>query len=184
MTDLELSRIPIIRMWDQIFVPLQGNVTDVLAERLQIEVLESIATSKVPGLVIDLTGMWLIDSHLCAVLSNIAVSARLMGTHTILCGMSPEIAVTLETMGIALDAVETALSVEEAFELLGLSMRKSRVRDDDDDDEDDDDDDDDEDDDEDDEDDDDGLEGDRKLFASLGKNEDGAFLARLLAPRR
>src|SRR5512132_2056263 len=141
MTDIELGRIPIIRMWDQIFVPLQGNVTDVLAERLQIEVLESIATSKVPGLVIDLTGMWLIDSHLCAILSNIAVSARLMGTHTILSGMSPEIAVTLETMGVELDQVETALSVEDAFELLGLSMRKSRVRYDDGDDDDDDDDD-------------------------------------------
>jgi rsbT antagonist protein RsbS len=175
MTDLELGRIPIIRMWDQIFVPLQGNVTDVLAERLQIEVLESIATSKVPGLVIDLTGMWLIDSHLCAILSNIAVSARLMGTHTILSGMSPEIAVTLETMGIELDAIETALSVEEAFELLGLSMRKSRVRDDDDDDDDDD---------EDDEDDEEAPEGDTELFAALGRNEDGAFLARLLAPRR
>jgi rsbT antagonist protein RsbS len=139
MTDLEPGRIPIIRMWNQIFVPLQGNVTDGLAERLQIEVLESIATSKVPGLVIDLTGMWLIDSHLCAILSNIAASARLMGTHTVLSGMSPEIAVTLETMGIELDAVETALSVEEAFELLGLSMRKSRVRDDDDDEDEDDD---------------------------------------------
>ena len=173
MTDLELGRIPIIRMWDQIFVPLQGNVTDVLAERLQIEVLESIATSKVPGLVIDLTGMWLIDSHLCAILSNIAVSARLMGTQTILSGMSPEIAVTLETMGIELDAIETALSVEEAFELLGLSMRKSRVRDDDDDDDEDDEDDDEE-----------GSEGDTELFAALGRNEDGAFLARILGPRR
>jgi rsbT antagonist protein RsbS len=180
MTDLEPGRIPIIRMWGQIFVPLQGNITDVLAERLQIEVLETIAASKVPGLVIDLTGMWLIDSHLCAILSNIAVSARLMGTHTILSGMSPEIAITLETMGIALDAVETALSVEEAFELLGLTMRRSRVRDD----EDDDDYEDDEDEDEDDEDDEERLEGDRKLFASLGKNEDGAFLARILATRR
>jgi rsbT antagonist protein RsbS len=176
MTDLELGRIPIIRMWDQIFVPLQGNVTDELAERLQIEVLESIATSKVQGLVIDLTGMWLIDSHLCAILSNIAVSARLMGTQTILSGMSPEIAITLETMGIELDAIETSLSVEEAFELLGLSMKKSRVRDDDDDDDDDEDDEDD--------DDDDGPGGDTELFAALGRNEDGAFLARLLAPRR
>jgi rsbT antagonist protein RsbS len=176
MTELESGRIPIIRMWDQLFVPLQGNVTDALAERLQTEVLESIATSKVSGLIIDLTGMWLIDSHMCAILSNIAVSARLMGTHTILSGMSPEIAITLETMGIDLEQVDTALSVEEAFELLGLSMKKSKVRYEDDDE--------DEEEEEDDGDEDEGLEGDQKLFAAFGKNEDGAFLARILPPRR
>jgi rsbT antagonist protein RsbS len=173
MTDTELGRIPIIRMWDQIFVPLQGNVTDVLAERLQTEVLETLAASKVEGLVIDLTGMWLIDSHLCAIISNIAVSARLMGAHTILSGMSPEIAVTLETMGIELSEIETALSVEDAFELLGLTMKKSRVRYED------------EEDDDEEEDDEEEPGDDAALFSALGRsNEDGAFLARLLAPRR
>ena len=173
MTDSELGRIPIIRMWDQIFVPLQGNVTDVLAERLQTEVLETIASSKVQGLVIDLTGMWLIDSHLCAIISNIAVSARLMGTHTILSGMSPEIALTLETMGIELTEIETALSVEDAFELLGLTMKKSRVRYED------------EADDEEADDDEEEPEEDAALFAAIGQsNEEGAFLARILAPRR
>ena len=172
MTDSELGRIPIIRMWDQIFVPLQGNVTDVLAERLQTEVLETIASSKVQGLVVDLTGMWLIDSHLCAIISNIAVSARLMGTHTILSGMSPEIALTLETMGIELSEIETALSVEDAFELLGLTMKKSRVRYEG------------EEDDEE-EDDEEEPEEDAALFAAIGQsNEEGAFLTRILAPRR
>jgi rsbT antagonist protein RsbS len=165
MTIPELGRIPIIRMWDQLFVPLQGDVTDVLAERLQVEILDRIATTRVAGLVIDLTGMWLMDSHLCAVLSNLAISAKLMGTHTILCGMSPEIAVTLETMGIALDKVETALSVEEAFELLGLTMSRVSASDEEEAGEDDDEDDDD-------------------LFSAAGEKNDAAFLAHILARRR
>jgi rsbT antagonist protein RsbS len=165
MTDPELGRIPIIRMWDQLFVPLQGNVTDVLAERLQAEILDSIAASRVAGLVIDLTGMWLMDSHLCAVLSNLAVSARLMGTHTILCGMSPEIAVTLETMGIALDKVETALSVEEAFELLGLTMIRAGTSEEEDAEED-------------------GAEDDEERLAPAFEKNDAAFLAHILGLRR
>jgi rsbT antagonist protein RsbS len=165
MTDPELGRIPIIRMWDQLFVPLQGNVTDVLAERLQAEILDSIAASRVAGLVIDLTGMWLMDSHLCAVLSNLAVSASLMGTHTILCGMSPEIAVTLETMGIALDQIETALSVEEAFELLGLTMSRAGTSEDEGDEEE-------------------GDEDDEELLAPVGQKNDAAFLAHILGRRR
>jgi rsbT antagonist protein RsbS len=165
MTDAELGRIPIIRMWDQLFVPLQGNVTDVLAERLQAEILDSIAASRVGGLVIDLTGMWLMDSHLCAVLSNIAVSARLMGAHTILCGMSPEIAVTLETMGIALNEIETALSVEEAFELIGLTMVRAGASEEEGDEEEDD-------------------EDDEERLAPVGQKSDAAFLAHILGRRR
>jgi hypothetical protein len=64
----------------------------------------------------------MVDSHLCAVLSGLASSAKLMGTPTVICGMSPEIALTLQTMGIELKGVESALTVEEAFAALGLRV--------------------------------------------------------------
>jgi rsbT antagonist protein RsbS len=109
--------------------------------------------------------MWLMDSHLCAVLSNIAVSARLMGAHTILCGMSPEIAVTLETMGIALNEIETALSVEEAFELIGLTMVRAGASEEEGDEEE-------------------GDEDDEERLAPVGQKSDAAFLAHILGRRR
>jgi rsbT antagonist protein RsbS len=60
------------------------------------------------------------DSHLCSVLTKLAASAKLMGTPSILCGMSAAIALTLQTMGIDLGGVRTALTVEEAFEAFGI----------------------------------------------------------------
>jgi rsbT antagonist protein RsbS len=116
----ELNRLPIIRLWDQILVPLQGEITDALAERLRQDLLETIHASGADGLVIDVTGVWTIDSHLCSVISNLAAAARLMGTRSIICGMSAEIAMTLQTMGIELPGVQTALTVEEAFASLGV----------------------------------------------------------------
>jgi len=120
----ELERLPIIKLWNQILVPLQGEITDALADRLRNHVLEKIRDTGAEGLIIDVTGVWMIDSHLCSVISNLAASARLMGTRSIICGMSAEIAMTLQTMGVSITSLRTALAVEEAFELLGVRRVK------------------------------------------------------------
>ncbi len=116
----ELNRLPIIKLWNQILVPLQGEITDEMADRLRTNVLEKIHSTGADGLVIDVTGVWTIDSHLCSVISRLAASAQLMGTRSIICGMSADIAMTLQTMGIDLSGIKTALTVEEAFAILGV----------------------------------------------------------------
>jgi rsbT antagonist protein RsbS len=127
---MDLKRLPIINLWDRILVPIQGDVTDDLAEHLNTEVLRAIHESGAKGLVIDLTAVWIMDSHLCAVLSNLASAAALMGTPTILSGLSPEIAMTLQAMGVELEAVRTALTLEQALTMLGLEVRKAESFDD------------------------------------------------------
>jgi rsbT antagonist protein RsbS len=119
---MELRRLPIINVWNRLLVPIQGEITDELADLLREEVLRTIHKSGARGLVLDLTGVWVMDSHLCAVLSTLAASARLMGTPTVISGLSPEIAMTLQTMGVELGAIRTALGLEEAFAMLGLEV--------------------------------------------------------------
>lgn len=114
-------RVPVIQLWDRIVVPLQGDITDDVAAVLVDDVLRTIRDASAAGLVIDVTGMWAIDSHLCHVIANLAAAARLMGTPTILCGMSAAIAITLQTMGIDFRRVHTALTLEDALERLGVS---------------------------------------------------------------
>src|SRR5262245_7366000 len=112
---MELRRLPLIKLWNRILVPIQGETSDDRAVQLSEEVLKSIHESGAHGLVLDLTGVWIMDSHLCSVLSNLAAAARLMGTPTIISGLSPEIAMTLQTMGVELEAVRTALTLEQAL---------------------------------------------------------------------
>lgn len=121
MTD-EATRVPILRLWGRLLVAMQGEITDHLAEQVSEELLQMIHLEGAEGLVLDLTGVWSMDSHLCAALSRLARSAGLMGTPTIITGLSPEIAQTLQMMGIELD-VQTALTVEQALERLGVSVR-------------------------------------------------------------
>src|SRR5262245_28536664 len=99
------NRIPIITFWDLLLVPLQGDMTDDMASQLVSEVLDRIYKDGSSGLIIEITGLWLVDSHLCSVLSQLAAAASLMGARTIISGMKPEIAMALETMGIRLENV-------------------------------------------------------------------------------
>jgi rsbT antagonist protein RsbS len=118
----EHTRIPIIKIWHLLLVPLQGQIDDELAEQLRQDVLTRIQQTDVTGLVMDVTGLWLMDSHLCAVLSQIASAARLMGAETVICGMAPEIALTLQTMGLELANIGTELSLEQALSRLGIGV--------------------------------------------------------------
>ena len=119
--------LPFIRLWGTLLVPLQGEITDNLAERIHSEVLNLVYEAEVENVIIDITGLWLLDSHICAMLAALGASTKLMGTTTVICGMSAEIAQTLQMMDIGLDNVRSALNVEEAFDLVGLKVTRAEA---------------------------------------------------------
>jgi rsbT antagonist protein RsbS len=118
---IQEHRIPVIQLWQRIVVPLQGDITDETAAVLVDDVLRTIRDTSAAGLVIDVTGMWTMDSHLCHVIANLAAAAKLMGTPTVICGMSAPIAMTLQTMGADFRLAQTALTLEDALEGLGVT---------------------------------------------------------------
>lgn len=129
--DEDYNGIPIIKFWEFLLVPLQGDMTDDMAGQLVSAVLDRIHKEGSSGLVIDITGLWLVDSHLCAVLSQLASAAKLMGAQTLISGMKPEIAMALETMGITLQNVTTTLDLETALDLLGVRRSSPDLSEDD-----------------------------------------------------
>ena len=112
--------IPTIHLWHLLLVPLQGELSDAQAGQLANDVLAKIRDSSARGLVIDVTGLWIMDSHLCSLISQLAAAAALMGATTVMCGLSPDIATTLQTMGLALPGVRTERSLEDALGRLGI----------------------------------------------------------------
>jgi rsbT antagonist protein RsbS len=114
------NQIPVIKLWRLLVVPLQGEIDDNAAALLSEQVLERIHSEEISGLVIDVTGLWLMDSHLCALLTRLARSAELMGTRTVLCGMTAQTAMTLQDMGLELEGFDAMLSLEQALEHHGV----------------------------------------------------------------
>ncbi|WP_394823614.1 STAS domain-containing protein [Pendulispora albinea] len=116
------SGIPILKVWNRLLVTFQGDIGDEKAERATSEVLDIIHRQRTEGLVLDITGVFTLDSHLCFVLSRLASAARLMGTPTVVSGMNAQTAQTLETMGVRFRTLRTAPSAEVALEMLGVKV--------------------------------------------------------------
>lgn len=114
------TTIPVLKIWDQLLVALQGDVSDRQADDLSHSVLSRIRDVDVSGLIVDVTGVLTLDSHLCAVLARLAASARLMGVRSVLCGLTPEVVMTLQAMDIELAEIETVGTIEEALEAAGI----------------------------------------------------------------
>jgi rsbT antagonist protein RsbS len=122
------STIPVLKIWDQLLVALQGDVSDSQADDLSHSVLARIRDVDVTGLILDVTGVLTLDSHLCAVLARLAAAARLMGVRSVLCGLTPEVVMTLQAMDIELNEIDTTGTIEEALEAAGIrhTIRPSR----------------------------------------------------------
>ena len=116
------DRIPVIRLWNFLLVPLQGEVLDQQAEQMINEVLGEIQREDIEAVVIDISGLALVDSHFCATLAQLTTAARLMGAQTLLTGLHPDIALTLLQMGIDLPDLRTCSSMEQAMETLGVTL--------------------------------------------------------------
>ena len=123
------TTIPVLKIWDQLLVALQGDVSDRQADDLSHSVLSRIRDVDVTGLIIDVTGVLTLDSHLCAVLARLAASARLMGVRSVLCGLTPEVVMTLQAMDIELAEIETVGTIEEALEGAGIQHTSRASRD-------------------------------------------------------
>ncbi|MCQ9133209.1 MULTISPECIES: STAS domain-containing protein [Streptomyces] len=115
------ATVPVLRLGDVLLITLQGDLHDGTAEQLQRDIAESIVRSRVTGVVIDISGVEIIDSYLGRVLAEIAAGSRLLAARTVVAGMRPAVAITLVELGLTLPGLRTALSTEAALELLAAS---------------------------------------------------------------
>ena len=82
--------------------------------------------SSVTGVVIDISGVEIVDSFLGRVFAEVAAHARLLAAQTVVAGMRPAVAITMVELGLTLPGLRTALDVQEAMRLLGAT--RARVR--------------------------------------------------------
>jgi len=113
--------IPILRVGDTLLITVHTELHDTVAEAFQEDVLAAIEKSGAAGLIIDISGLDMVDSYVARVLADTGRMARLMGTQSVLVGMRPEVAATLVRMGYPMEGVKTALGVDDGLELLRSS---------------------------------------------------------------
>ncbi len=108
-----------------LLVQLNPTLTDAAVRQLRSVVGASVEARPPRGLVLDLAGVDAMDSYITRCIRDLAISARLMGVPTIVCGVQPAVADTLVEMGLSLGEVLTALDLDGALRLL-RSRRPAR----------------------------------------------------------
>jgi rsbT antagonist protein RsbS len=104
--------IPILRLGRLLLTSIQTDLTDDDAGRLQADVLGFLHRDEADGLVLDITGLDVVDSYMARLLNETARMARLMGGEVVLTGMQPMVALTLVEMGREIIGIDTAIDLE------------------------------------------------------------------------
>jgi rsbT antagonist protein RsbS len=112
------GHVPVLRLGDVLLVTLQGDLHDSTAQQLQQDLAETISRTGVRGVLIDISGVEIVDSFLGRVLAEIAAQSKLLAARTVVAGMRPAVAITLAELGLTLPGLSTALSTEAGMELL------------------------------------------------------------------
>jgi len=120
------GQIPIMRIGPTLLATVHIELRDAVAEAFQEDVLERIEKTGSTGLVIDISGLDMVDSYVARIVAETGRMAKLMGTTTVLVGMRPEVSATLVRMGYAMEGVKTALDVDDGLAQLGHVVPQRR----------------------------------------------------------
>lgn len=101
-------------------MPLVGALDAERLDTLLRRALDAIAAQSTRRLVLDITGVPVIDEQVAEGLMRVPQAARLLGAEVVLVGISPEVAQTVVGLGLDFAGVRTASTLQD---VLGDSIR-------------------------------------------------------------
>jgi rsbT antagonist protein RsbS len=113
-----MERIPILRMGRLLLVTIQVDLYDKLAETLEADLVQMINKTNAQGVLIDISAVSIIDSFMGRIIGNIATMSKVLDAETVVVGMQPAVAITLVELGLPLNGVASALSVDKGMAIL------------------------------------------------------------------
>jgi anti-anti-sigma factor len=119
IVNLSVPVLPILS--DVIHVPLVGEIDQERASILIERVLRGVETYRARQVILDVTGVPLIDSQVAQWLIHVIDAARLLGATSVLVGVAPEVAQALVTSGIDMSSVRVQSDLRSAVAMASRS---------------------------------------------------------------
>jgi rsbT co-antagonist protein RsbR len=109
---------PVLQIRDQILIlPLIGTIDSARAAQIVEQLLNSIVDTQASVVILDITGVPVIDTAVANHLIKTIQAARMLGANTIITGISPANAQTLVTLGVDLSMMTTRGSLRSGVKL-------------------------------------------------------------------
>lgn len=114
----ELSA-PVIPVLPGVLIaPLIGTIDDQRATTFQENVLRTVEQTSAKHVLIDITGVPVVDTHVAELFIQTAEALRLIGAHIQLVGVRPEVAQTIIALGLDLSVLTPAADLQAAVQKL------------------------------------------------------------------
>ena len=118
---------PVIQVWDHILaLPVVGSLDTARTQETTETLLDRIIETSSEIVLLDITGVPVVDTAVAKHLLEMVTAARLLGCEVLIVGLSARTAMTLVHLGIDLAGVITrttlAKGLELAFRRLGLEV--------------------------------------------------------------
>jgi anti-anti-sigma regulatory factor len=122
----ELSS-PVIQVWENVLVmPLVGAIDSARATRITEDLLTGITRYQAEIVIIDITGVPVVDTSVANHLIQTIRAAALLGAKCVVVGISSEVAQSLISLGVDLSGMVTRSNLQAgvryAMELMGLEV--------------------------------------------------------------
>ncbi len=112
----ELST-PVLEIWDDVLaLPVVGLVDTQRSAQMTERLLAEVVRSRAQHVIVDLTGVELIDTSTADRFLKLARSVQLLGARCIVTGIQPAVAQTLVELGVDFTALETHRNLKNALE--------------------------------------------------------------------
>jgi rsbT co-antagonist protein RsbR len=112
----ELST-PIVPVLEGVLVlPLVGGIDTRRAQQVMETLLEAIGRYQAEVVIIDITGVPVVDTGVANHLLQVTRAAALLGSECVLVGISPEVAQTIVSLGVDLSSVVTQANLQSGIE--------------------------------------------------------------------
>jgi len=115
-------RVPLQISRQCVIASVQVDLTPEVTETLENDVLELIQQSRATGLIIDLSGVELLEPEEFTALRRVMTMARLMGTHPVISGFRPGVVSALMDLDVDVAWIEATRSTDDAIELISASL--------------------------------------------------------------
>ncbi|WP_437662182.1 STAS domain-containing protein [Sorangium sp. So ce1182] len=125
---LELST-PVIQVWEGVLVlPLVGGIDRRRSSQILDSLLGSIVETASDRVILDVTGVSMVDESVSGYLLKTVRAARLLGASCSLVGIPPAMARSLTTLGLDWSAVETFRNLRAGLEAAIRVQQRARSR--------------------------------------------------------
>jgi rsbT co-antagonist protein RsbR len=110
---------PVIAIAEGVLLaPIVGHLDSRRAGQLTKRLLDAVYAQRARAVIIDIAGVPLVDTQVAQLLIRTAQSIRLLGSHVALTGISSETAMTLSSLGMRLEEMQTMRNPQEAIQMV------------------------------------------------------------------